>query len=112
MTALCHTSLQDALRTAMAEDALRIAAATAHWRDDPSVGRVPSTKGRFHVGSAPAKLFEMMVPGEWYCSTRAGAMLGLSSMRAGDALRQMARSGHVTRRDCPDLRRPMYARPK
>lgn len=105
-------SFEDQLRTEMEHDAAIVARATAHWRDEPGVGRVPSTKGRFHAGSAPERLFEMMVPGEWYCSTRAGAMLGLTSMRAADALRQMARSGHVARRDCPDLRRPVYGRPK
>ncbi|MBB4207261.1 hypothetical protein [Roseinatronobacter bogoriensis] len=110
MSVVLRLRSEDDLRAAMAADARAIEAATAHWREDVGVGRKPANIGKFHAGSATGRLLGQMAPGVWYCSTRAGEILGVPSMRAADVLRQLARAGHVARRDCPELGRPVYAR--
>lgn len=79
----------------MAEDAKRVARATAHWRDGPGLGRAPAIKGKFRPGSIPDRLSRAMVCGRCYTAADCAQLANVSRQRAREALKNMVKAGAV-----------------
>lgn len=85
----------------MAEDAKRVARATAHWRDGPGLGRAPAIKGKFRPGSIPDRLSRAMVCGRSYTVADCAQLADVSRQRAREALKTWSRPGRSCRLQSP-----------